>query len=428
MNLPHKPELEMFMIGKAMVDGKIPSMELSTDDFYSRNAQACWSAICLLDEDGEVIDPFSVHREAHKAGADEHLTIAELTRTFRELPPTRDISREVIELKELSRRRMLIRELYRQAEQLSTGVESHDVILQLEDRLVDLRTDNSVLSGFVPLSTIVDHEVKPALQLLLEGKHDRIMTGFAGLDHQLIGGSRGDCWLIAADTGVGKSIMVMQLAAQMATPEIDEITGTVIRPGYKVAYASGEMRDRENGLRLLSHAAGVSNLNSVLGLNEEHHHLLTQWAEYIKNLPIFYDSTTIDIQTLERNLRALQAKHGLDVLILDYAQLYRLHKNDWKMTRTERLTELSQAMKRLAGQLGILVIEVVQFNREGMKKTKAEIHDIEGAGQFEKDCSVMLIIDKIGETQITIRIVKGRNTGHGEVSGTFDGPRLRFHL
>lgn len=416
MNLPHKPELEMFIIGKAILDGKIPSLELSTDDFYSRNAQACWSAVCLLDEDGEAIDPFSIHREATRAGADDLLTIAELMRTTREIVPKMDISREVTELKELARRRQLIRELYNQIEQLSTGVESSDVIFQIEDRLADLRTDNSVLSGFVSLSTVVDHEVMPALQLLKEGKHDRIMTGFEGLDHQLIGGARGDCWLIAADTGAGKSILGMQMAKQMA------------EKGYTVALASGEMMDRENGLRLLSHSAQTINLNSVLGINDEQHARLAAWAEHIKGLPIYYDSTTIDIQTLERNLKALKAKHGLDVLILDYAQLYRLHKNDWKMTRTERLTELSQAMKRIATSLNILVIEVVQFNREGMKKVKAEIHDIEGAGQFEKDCSVMLIIDKEGETQVTVRIVKGRNTGRGEVPGTFDGPRLRFYL
>jgi replicative DNA helicase len=54
--------------------------------------------------------------------------------------------------------------------------------------------------------------------------------------------------------------------------------------------------------------------------------------------------------------------------------------------------------------------------------------DLDGSGQLEKDASIVLIIDR-SETQpeeITVRIVKGRNSGKAEIQGRFKGETLKF--
>lgn len=82
-----------------------------------------------------------------------------------------------------------------------------------------------------------------------------------------------------------------------------------------------------------------------------------------------------------------------------------------------------------------VAIEVAQFNREGSKGIAPGIHDLEGSGQLEKDASIvaLLEIESPSETgfipehrEASLRVVKGRNTATGIVTGTFHGRTLTF--
>jgi replicative DNA helicase len=106
--------------------------------------------------------------------------------------------------------------------------------------------------------------------------------------------------------------------------------------------------------------------------------------------------------------------------------------------RNERIAEASQEVKRLANELGIAIIEVAQFNREGAKSIQAGLHDLEGSGQLEKDASLIFILE-LSEEEFTdddrrkyleakVRIVKGRNVGKSEVVGKFYGRSVQFEF
>ena len=81
----------------------------------------------------------------------------------------------------------------------------------------------------------------------------------------------------------------------------------------------------------------------------------------------------------------------------------------------------------MANELGLCVIEVAQFNRVGAKSDSPTMHDLEGSGQLEKDCSLIFIIDR-DESNITVRLVKGRNAGKCQFNGEFIGKTLTFRL
>jgi replicative DNA helicase len=236
------------------------------------------------------------------------------------------------------------------------------------------------------------------------------------LDIAIGGGlSPSDVVITAGLTGGGKSAFVLQLSYQIAMH------------GFPVAFLSGEMTNRENGLRLLSQASRFLNLNSVDRLTSAERAGLLPWADHISQLPIYFDHKTSDVKTLAAQLRALVREKGVKVLVVDYIQLLKVQKVDPK-TRHERITEASQEIKRMANELEICVIEVAQFNRVGSKSDRPSMHDLEASGQLEKDASLIFLIDRdaANPQAVTLRIVKGRNSGQGKIEGIFNGANLRF--
>lgn len=418
MNLPHNLQLEEQFIGQSLLEQRVVAPELETSDFYSPRNRYAWAAIKSLDERAQEIEPFAVVKEATQYTSE--INVPELMAMTTGLVFAQDMKPLASELRQLATRRYLMKAINQQMVTLqSPTVPISEIVNSLEQICENGRDTLTVQeSGFESLANVIEREVKPALESLLHGESKKLATGFPALDKAIGGGLvESDVVLVVSDTGNGKSAFVLQLADQL------------IKQNIPVAYVSGEMRNRENGLRLLTQNAQVTNLNSVLHISQNEKDILDEWADSMKDRPLYFDHSSGDLLTIKKNLRVLVKQHGIKVLILDYIQLYRLTPND-KLKRVERLTEVSQEVKRMANELGIVVVEVAQFNREGAKKDKPSMHDLEGSGQLEKDCSLILIIDRSEEREdeVDIRIVKGRNSGKGLLLGRFEGRTLRFQL
>ena len=208
-----------------------------------------------------------------------------------------------------------------------------------------------------------------------------------------------------------------------------QIATNIAKQNIPVAFLSGEMSDKENALRLISQFTHTTNLNSKEHITESDLAFYTGWANELKKLPLYFDAKTYDLQTLSAALENLVELYGVRVLILGYIQLLKLSKHS-KAERYERITEASQEVKRIAMRFGICVIEGAQFNREGAKREKPQMHDLEGSSQLEKDISLCFILDRdtSAKEKIELRIVKGRNTGLSVIEGRFTGINLNFEF
>jgi replicative DNA helicase len=414
-SLPNSPELERQIIGQCLIDGKVVSADLLPTDFYDPIWRDCWSAIKELDDAGREIEPFSVVeivREKRKS-----VDAAVIMNSTYGLIYSHSADKWVEQLRNYATRRYLMHELSKQIDHLQNESDVSECLSRLENRIDVVRTDLGPKEDrFVSLTQVIDEEVLPALERLKQGRTEKIETGFAVLDHAIGGGlSVSDVAIAAGLPSGGKSAFVLQMAAQIA------------KRGVPVAFLSGEMTNKENGLRLLSQEADFINLNSIVHLYSEQYENLKEWAISLKGLPFYVDHRTCDVHTLSTHLKPLVRQKGIKVLFVDYIQLLKLQKVE-KRTKYERVSEASQEMKRLANELGIAVVEVAQFNREGAKNGKPGMFDLDGSGQLEKDASIVLIIDR-SETQpeeITVRIVKGRNSGKAEIQGRFKGETLKF--
>lgn len=412
--LPNNEEAERGLIGLTLVKGYIPAgaRSLTTTDFYDPRNRETWSAFLELSEESRTIDPLSVV-EVLKRTTSRPVEASTLLATSHGMPPGTSEGTFVDKIRATSARRMMISKLSDGIQSLIRG--DKGVIGNLRRELNDLAYAEEAKGSFVSMADVVENEIKPALYDLEKGITHRISTGWPAIDRHIGGGlSLSDVLLVAGLPGGGKSAFVLQLASHLA------------KQGYPVAFLSGEMHNRENGLRLLSQLSNTQNLNSVTHITAKEREFLVDWSDQMAKLPIEWDCRTYDLQTLGISLRSLVAEKNIKVLVLDYIQLLKLHRYD-KNGRTERITEASQEVKRIAMEFGIAVIEVAQFNREGALSEKPKMQHLEGSSQLEKDTSLIFIIDREEGTQkIAIRIVKGRNTGTAAVDGIFAGWKLKF--
>ena len=138
---------------------------------------------------------------------------------------------------------------------------------------------------------------------------------------------------------------------------------------------------------------------------------------------------------LRAKARRIQARHGLDMVIVDYLQLMTtIRKSD---SRTQEISEISRSLKALARELGIPVVALSQLSRavEMRGRDKRPIlSDLRESGAIEQDADVVIFLyrdelynpnsDDRGLAEIIIQ--KQRNGPTGNIKLRFFKEFTRF--
>lgn len=141
---------------------------------------------------------------------------------------------------------------------------------------------------------------------------ERIETGFADLDKNILGFQPGDFVLIAARPSVGKSTLAMNMAQNMA-----------IRKGKKVLFLSLEMSGEQLTDRIIASEARVSNLKLQKGEADQNEWAkVTATAGVVHEAKIFIDDTSsITVADIRSKCRRFKSSENLDIVFIDYLQL-----------------------------------------------------------------------------------------------------------
>lgn len=424
-SLPSAPEAEATILGAILLDNENVTQAvemLEPSDFYSPSNRSIFSAMVELYQERKPIDHVTL---SEMVGRDDPggITGPEIAGMAFGLPMFTDIGEYCETVRKKSYLRRLIRDCGQITSAAMDGSESPEhILLDAQTKINNLCLESAALAendGFISLKQVIHHDVLPSLDKLRTGQRVKISTGFPGIDEAIGGGlSTSDVMLLAGLPASGKSALALQMGYQIAAQ------------GVPTAFLAGEMTNCENVYRLLSQISRTTNINSLTRIADDEHKILVQWAERIQDVPLYLDHRTSDVQTLAARMRSLTRRYGLKVLVIDYIQLLKLQRVTDKLKRSERLAEASQEIKRLANELDLAVIAVAQFNREGAKSGQPSMHDLEGSGQLEKDPSLIFIIDRdeYEREKVTLRIVKGRNTGPCSIQGLFQGRCVRFEI
>lgn len=203
-------------------------------------------------------------------------------------------------------------------------------------------------------------------------KYKGVKIGIDKLDEITGGFRKGELVIAFGSTKVGKSILLLN--AQYNTMLL----------GLNSVYISIEMSLEQCRRRLVSRITGLpyGDIKNVRLTGDE----LEAMSKSLSEFESRHDghSRIIDIpkdctpKSVEAKIRSLMRTMRVDVVFLDYLLLMSPNMPSGRMSREERVTQISLELKQLARELGIPVITATQVNAkaaERREKTADESYD-----------------------------------------------------
>ncbi len=200
-------------------------------------------------------------------------------------------------------------------------------------------------------------------------------TGYSMLDYLTDGLRDGELLLIGAETGSGKSMLLMNIAIQMWMQQNSmDMTSNWIE-GHNVLYYTLEMPFKPCLNRLLARLAQVpSRKIRNATLNNEEIERLKKALRFIKNYP--YEFEIVDIprgatmEGLELIYEDVKINHDPKIIVIDYLSLMSYKEtnlDDWI-----KLGKIAEQMHEFARANNSIVLSAVQLNRVKPSKNSEE--------------------------------------------------------
>lgn len=265
-----------------------------------------------------------------------------------------------------------------------------------------------------------------ARRILNQKSTERIATGFKDLDRILGGFRTGQLVTIGAGTSVGKSAFAINLALNFCNQ------------GEKVALWSFEMDQEEVLHRIFAIRSGISSNNFKNNqMSDDHYSSLNKYIDSTSDdLRVFTHRIT-DMNSFALECRRLKKKDNVKVIIIDYLQLIHLNRN-YENNRVRELETITNRLKSIAGEYGILIIALSQLSRAGTgrgDKTPV-LSDLRDSGSIEQDSNVVIFLHKGEEEKVQILggqekiihvvVAKNRNGGVAKCCLRFNGSITKF--
>lgn len=259
--------------------------------------------------------------------------------------------------------------------------ENMDSFMDTVEAKVFQLTESTAQGGLVDASSLVKASLEQleALygnQLSVTG----VPSGFAELDELTSGFQPGELIIIAARPSMGKTAFSLNIALHAALKE-----------KKKVAYFSVEMGKESVMMRLLANAAKIRMGDLRTGrIDDQSWPRLINTAAALSETGIFIDDTAgISPFEIRAKARRMKAKHGLDIIMVDYLQLMGMKQR--MESREREVSEISKLLKSIAKELQIPVIALAQLNRgvEGRSDRRPMLSDLRESGSIEQDADVI---------------------------------------
>jgi replicative DNA helicase len=251
------------------------------------------------------------------------------------------------------------------------------------------------------LSKLMDHEergivkicdlVKPAFEKVEEfaSSADGIVglpTGLRSVDEATGGMKPGELWIIGGRPSRGKSAFCTQVAVHVA------------RRAKRVLVFSMEMPPVTVVRRMFFSEAGVDRFDLRRhGRSDKAWNGVNKAFGDLHPLPLWFDGReSPTLQQIRSAARRHEAKHGLDLIVVDYLQRCSI---DTKQDRWVAVGDVAKGLKNLALALDVPVLAACQLNAEAEEKrpTMADLAQARQVIAAEADLIAFLHPEQPGE-------------------------------
>ncbi len=238
--------------------------------------------------------------------------------------------------------------------------------------------------------------------------------------NDILGGFRpGALYIIGARPGIGKTIVGLQIAWELA------------KQG-PVSFHSLEMGKSELYNRIISMEAEVYIGNIEKGtLKDVDWDKIARAKEKITSHQLaIHDKSGQNLLQIRAMANGVKANGQLRAIVVDYLGL--IQDTEKGRKRYEMITDISIGLKNLARDLEVPVIALAQLNRgpEQRKDSKPDLADLRDSGGIEQDADAVILLhrESIAEDQfewqkswMIMKVAKNRQGGLGEVGLKFEG-------
>ena len=385
---PQNIEAEQSVLGSLLIDKdailKVASF-LQPEDFYRENHRQIFRAVRTLYERWEPADFITVSDELDRQGLLDSIGGSSYLASLINRTPT---SVHVEHYARIVERASMLRRLISASGQIAqvayTSDEDTDVILDHAEQILFDVSQRRISRGLIAIREILD-EYYDRLGYLREhrGEVSGVPSGFTDLDRMTGGFQPSDLVIVAARPGIGKTSLMLAMAANFAT----KFNGCT-------AIFSLEMSGEQLVQRLISSETGIDSQRLRLGLIRDNEWTrLTQTIGRLSEAPIYIDDTAaLTPLELRSKARRLDAEHHLGLIMVDYLQL--MTGGMRNENRVQEISYISRSLKGLARELKVPLIAASQLSRavEGRQDRRPLLSDLRESGSIEQDADAVLFI------------------------------------
>lgn len=251
---------------------------------------------------------------------------------------------------------------------------------------------------------------------------DPIKTGWKKFD-RLVQMQAEDLVIVAGRPGMGKTAFILSKALNIA------------KTGGKGIFFSLEMSERQIINRIMSQMSRVrldllKDRNTYSQLPDEAYGYLNIASAKLSELDekLSFITGNFTVNKILEICKVEKEKNGLDYIIIDYMQLL---GSSVKGSRYEQITDISISLKKLAKELGIVVIALAQLSRDVEKRAdrRPQQSDLRDSGQIKQDASIIIGLyrdayyneDTEDPELLEVNVLKNRDGELGTIHFNFIG-------
>lgn len=412
---------EEAVLGCLLLDARAASRApglISAEHFASPAHRAIAAAIVWLASRGRPADTVSV---ANHLGTQLELAggLAYLSKLARETPTAANVdayARVVRSHAQLRALAALGTEIERQVAE-AHGDDAERLIADVIQRLITLQADARRGPGLVPIEKLMRELVDD----LDRRQRERIglNIGLADFDALTGGLEPGDLVVFAARPGMGKTSLLVTIAATVART-------------VPVAVFSAEMPALQLMRRALALVGHIpqNRLRRAATLTDTDWAAIAPAASEVSAMHLAIDDTPLPRLThIRAESFAVKARQGLGLVLIDFVQLVK----GSGANRYEELRDVAYGLKGLAKELGVPIIVLAQLNRgvESRERKRPNLSDLRDSGAIEEaaDLVGLLYSEAYYERSFPMpyvlecQVAKNRNGERGQCLWRFSGER-----
>jgi len=410
---PHSIEAEKSVIGAMLMNKEavLAAIEILTkEDFYQSQYGIIFESMKELNDEEKPVDAVTLQEKLREKELPPEVSGLDFVKDLVTSVPT---SANVRHYAEIVKNKSTLRKLIRTADEIAGKCyeqkeETPDILDETEKSIFDV-LQQRMHSEYTPIKEIVLSTVDKIDKASKTTSHvTGLATGYYDLDMKTTGLQNSDLILIAARPSMGKTALVLNIAANMA-----------FHQKLPVALFSLEMSKEQLMNRLIAVEADIKAQNIRTGqlTDEEWKNLIKVSGIISRSEMIIDDTPGISFSELRSRARKYKLDHDIKAIFIDYLQLMVGSRNS--DNRQQEVSEISRALKSLARELDIPIIALSQLNRsvEQREDHRPMLSDLRESGAIEQDADVVMFIyrddyyhkdsEKTGETEIII--AKQRN-------------------